>query len=272
MTFVVKKLGSAVGRGLNEDVFSINCSTAFREVPSLLKTSLYFLPFLCSIWNLKYKIYILILSSSFTIFLLYQDLEAQESQSTEQDPQSIEETAIVDNDGIEETVLPVAILQTPKAAHTGKLPTSSSVSKAKKRRHQELTTAVSELRQLNQTLQEPAAEDDEYDLFGRYLGRALKKLKPHLAVQCQAEVQSTITRYRLMSIAATDRNRMASPSDTSEYSNSRPSTGSDNIVYSNGRNFQESPNLSQEQDYEEMSQDISLVISNSIAGPSTSFY
>jgi len=44
------------------------------------------------------------------------------------------------------------------------------------------------------------SEKDEFDTFGKYIALALKNMPIHLALQCQNELQTTLTRFRFMSI------------------------------------------------------------------------
>ena len=54
---------------------------------------------------------------------------------------------------------------------------------------------------MNHALQQPALEvNDEFDAFGRYMALGLKKMPIHVAIQCQNELQATLTRYRLIAI------------------------------------------------------------------------
>ncbi|KAF5275783.1 hypothetical protein FQR65_LT16528 [Abscondita terminalis] len=205
-----------------------------------------------------------------------------DSQATEHNQQiNIEEADIVDHGTVEEDERPVSIIpQTPKPTKSNKQSVLPNSLTAKKRRHQELTTAVSELRQLNQNLQEPVAEEDEFDCFGRYMGLALKKLPTNLAVQCQAELHSTITKYRLLSVAPSNQctspasnhsGMIPTPSDTSEYSAVRASPNSNNTLHSHENFYQHlSPYASQ--DYEETLRDLPSDMSQSIAGTSTDTY
>ena len=59
----------------------------------------------------------------------------------------------------------------------------------KGKRLQDLPEAISGLRQVNQSLQQ-VTEEDEFDAFG------LKNLPLHLTMQCQNDLQATLSRYR----------------------------------------------------------------------------
>jgi hypothetical protein len=52
-------------------------------------------------------------------------------------------------------------------------------------------SAVQELRQMNQILQQPASDEggDDFDAFGQYMARSLKKLPINLALECQEKLQ-----------------------------------------------------------------------------------
>jgi hypothetical protein len=67
----------------------------------------------------------------------------------------------------------------------------------------ELLSAVQELRQINQILQQPASDEggDDLDAFGQYMALALKKLPINLVLECQEKLQSLLTRYCLMAVA-----------------------------------------------------------------------
>nr|CAD7453538.1 unnamed protein product [Timema tahoe] len=58
---------------------------------------------------------------------------------------------------------------------------------------EDLSTADSELGQVNQVLHQHLLEEDEYDAFGRYLALGLKTLPLQLAIQCKNELQSALT-------------------------------------------------------------------------------
>ncbi|XP_050315613.1 uncharacterized protein LOC126750145 [Anthonomus grandis grandis] len=85
---------------------------------------------------------------------------------------------------------------------------------ASKRRYQDLSTAVSELRDINCSLLQSGNEEDEFEAFGRYMAIALKKLPLHLALQCQNELQTTLTRYRCMSLTPSPFTSLNLPSPT----------------------------------------------------------
>ena len=62
-----------------------------------------------------------------------------------------------------------------------------------------LIWTISGLRQVNQSLLQ-VTEEDEFDAFGRSLALGLKKLPLNLAVQCQNDLQGTLSRYRSRAI------------------------------------------------------------------------
>ena len=69
----------------------------------------------------------------------------------------------------------------------------------KRKRLQDLSKAISGLRQVNQSLLQ-AAEEAEFDAFGRYLALGLKNLPLHLTIQCQNDLQATLSGYRSRAI------------------------------------------------------------------------
>ena len=114
----------------------------------------------------------------------------KESQSTEEDEvgNNTQDTASENQDSFEETPQ-VSASQTSTEQNTA--PPLSG----KRKRLQDLSEAMSGLRQVNQTLLQ-VMEEDEFDAFGRSLALGLKKLPLNLAVQCQNALQATLSRYR----------------------------------------------------------------------------
>ena len=106
----------------------------------------------------------------------------KESQSTEQDQvgNNTHDTASENQDSFEENPQ-VSASQTSTGKNAAP-PSHGSVS-GKRRCLQDLSEAISGLRQVNQSLQQ-VTEEDEFDAFGRYLALLLKKLPPHLTIQC----------------------------------------------------------------------------------------
>jgi len=118
----------------------------------------------------------------------------KESQSTEEDEvgNNTQDTASENQDSFEETPQ-VSASQTSTEQNTA--PPLSG----KRKRLQDLSEAMSGLRQVNQTLLQ-VMEEDEFDAFGRSLALGLKKLPLNLAVQCQNDLQATLSRYRSRAI------------------------------------------------------------------------
>ena len=90
--------------------------------------------------------------------------------------------------------LQVKLLRKKNAA-----PPSHGSLSGKRKRLQDLSEAMSGLRQVNQTLL-LVMEEDEFDAFGRSLALGLKKLPLNLAVQCQNDLQATLSRYHSRAI------------------------------------------------------------------------
>jgi hypothetical protein len=67
----------------------------------------------------------------------------------------------------------------------------------RKRRRQELSSAVQDFRTVAEILKEPEEKDDEFDVFGRYVSLTLKRMSLSSALQAQGEIQYTLMRYRL---------------------------------------------------------------------------
>jgi len=118
----------------------------------------------------------------------------KESQSTEEDEvgNNTQDTASENQDSFEETPQ-VSASQTSTEQNTA--PPLSG----KRKRLQDLSEAMSGLRQVNQTLLQ-VMEEDEFDAFGRSLALGLKKLPLNLAVQCQNDLQATLSRYHSRAI------------------------------------------------------------------------
>lgn len=83
---------------------------------------------------------------------------------------------------------------------------STSKPKPPKRRLQDLSYAVKELRNVSEILSHPhstESEQDEIEVFGKYVSKTLNKLSAHDAVCAQQEIQSILTKYRLGSMRPT---------------------------------------------------------------------
>lgn len=83
---------------------------------------------------------------------------------------------------------------------------STSKPRPPKRRLQDLSYAVKELRNVSEILSHPHAtesEQDEIEVFGKYVSKTLNKLSAHDAVCAQQEIQSILTKYRLGSMRPT---------------------------------------------------------------------
>ena len=121
----------------------------------------------------------------------------KESQSTEEDEvgNNTQDTASKNQDSFEETPQ-VSASQTSTEKNAA--PPSHGSLSGKRKRLQDLSEAVSGLRQVNQTLLQ--ATEEEFDAFGRSLALELKKLPLNLAVQCQNDLQATLSRYRSRAI------------------------------------------------------------------------
>ena len=122
----------------------------------------------------------------------------KESQSTEEDEvgNNTQDTASKNQDSFEETPQ-VSASQTSTEKNAA--PPSHGSLSGKRKRLQDLSEAISGLRQVNQTLLQ-VTEEDEFDAFGRSLALGLKKLPLNLAVQCQNDLQATLSRYRSRAI------------------------------------------------------------------------
>ena len=118
----------------------------------------------------------------------------KESQSTEEDEvgNNTQDTASENQDSFEETPQ-VSASQTSTEQNTA--PPLSG----KRKRLQDLSEAMSGLRQVNQTLLQ-VMEEDEFDAFGRSLALGLKKPPLNLAVQCPNDLQAMLSRYRSRAI------------------------------------------------------------------------
>ncbi|CAG9826846.1 unnamed protein product [Diabrotica balteata] len=140
----------------------------------------------------------------------HRDMHLQNTQPAGQTVENTENDLELESGTIEETS--IVISETPSTSAVSECRSSNlketsrkekgrSFQAGSKRRYQDLSTAVSELRDINTALQQSGNEEDEFDAFGRYMILALKKLPLHLALQCQNELQSTLTRYRCMALA-----------------------------------------------------------------------
>jgi len=115
----------------------------------------------------------------------------KESQSTEEDEvgNNTQDTESKIQDSFEETPQ-VSASQTSTEKNAA--PPSHGSLSGKRKRLQDLSEAISGLRQVNQTLLQ-VTEEDEFDAFGRSLALGLKKLPLNLAVQCQNDLQATLS-------------------------------------------------------------------------------
>jgi len=117
----------------------------------------------------------------------------KESQSTEDEVgNNTQDTASKNQDSFEETPQ-VSASQTSTEKNAA--PPSHGSLSGNRKRLQDLSEAISGLRQVNQTLLQ-VTEEDEFDAFGRSLALGLKNLPLNPAVHCQNDLQATLSRYR----------------------------------------------------------------------------
>ncbi|CAI6372048.1 unnamed protein product [Macrosiphum euphorbiae] len=80
---------------------------------------------------------------------------------------------------------------------TAKTPVVTKTS-AKKRKLHHFTTAITELRNIQNDLNKmDSTEISDNDAFGQYVIAALNKLSPRQAILAQSDIQSLLTKYRL---------------------------------------------------------------------------
>ena len=116
-----------------------------------------------------------------------------ESQSIEQDEvgKRTQDTASENQDSFEETL---QVFASQTSTEKSAAPPSHGSLSGKRKHLQDLSEATSE-HQVNQSILQ-VTEEDEFDAFGRSLALGLNKLPLNLAVQCQNDLQATLSRYR----------------------------------------------------------------------------
>jgi len=107
-----------------------------------------------------------------------------------------QDTASENQDSFEETPQ-VSASQTSTEKNAA--PPSHGSLSGKRKCLQDVSEAVSGLHQVNQSLLQ-VTEEDEFDAFGRSLALGLKKLPLNLAIQCQNDLQATLSRYRCRAV------------------------------------------------------------------------
>nr|XP_018900446.1 PREDICTED: uncharacterized protein LOC109032655 [Bemisia tabaci] len=73
-----------------------------------------------------------------------------------------------------------------------------SAGPSRKRRRTVVTSALRKLEQVGDSLQELLEDEDEWDAFGNFVGLSLKRLPMELALDAEAEIQATLSKFKRM--------------------------------------------------------------------------
>jgi len=210
-SLVVPKFTSALRRGLNKNMFSIDDTMTFRKIPSLSEAMLYTCPFCMIRWNLKYthtKTY----EVNFNIYLKHtkSDMYFLQMECNTQTTNVSTEAS-----GKPQTRDPIP----EKSDCMEKQP-----SRPKKRANAVLR-AVAELKSLQESINTSDTDEDAYDVFGRSVAMQLKKLSEEVALLAQCRIQTILTEMGIEDFRR--RNHCTSTSHSNPASVASPSSGNE---------------------------------------------